>query len=79
MTYELVKQLKNYIEQPFYEVLSSSHFCKKRFRSIPLTELVSGRGRIRLLLGEQDREDGLIKSWPFFVFQYYRQNNRLDG
>ena len=31
---------------------------------------MSGSGRIKLLVGEQEREDGLIKSWPYSSFQY---------
>ena len=31
---------------------------------------MSGRGKIKLLLGKQERKDGLIKSWAYPVFLY---------
>ena len=57
----LVNQLKNCIVKSFYVVLSPVHFCKKvSFNSISR----AGEREIKLSVGEQVREDGLIKSCP---------------
>ena len=71
----LIRKIGQSIEETF--LLSPAHFCKKvLFNSISRAG-EREEGGINLLLCEQEREDGLIKSWPYSVFQYSSSSDQV--